>query len=345
MRSVVYLSTLAAFQLAAADQVGYFEANDCADPSGFASCYDDADEWWADCINENCEGQNIDCHNACECARQGAYTRCAAVSCWNMVYSCEYQLQVTDQINSCVNPNLDGIPFWPAPDNAAGRCSCSIGDLTTAQVLASEVLASCGDGVDPFTQSPDEIKSYGMGCLCCGWSGWLSSLDSFCPQLDPAELEMDNIEQFVAENITGVDWRNCQQWLSQYDCAAEFGYPSNIKAYYGPGDIPSGGTETLHNIGALTTPVSETITFTIGNDLYPVTAVSKDAHVPTSSSESDDTNNSHSTGSTADKSEESSADQTTEGGATPTDAAAHQAVVSKISLAFVVAILGLIYIL
>ncbi|KAL4974674.1 hypothetical protein BDW66DRAFT_81877 [Aspergillus desertorum] len=119
----------------------------------------------------------------------------------------------------------------------------------------------------------------------------LSSLDSFCPQLDPAELEMDNAEQFVAENITSIDWGNCQQWLSQYDCAADFGYPSNIKAYYGPGDVPEGGTETLHNIGALTTPVSETVTFTVGNELYPVTAVSTDAHVPTSSSESEENNN------------------------------------------------------
>jgi hypothetical protein len=31
----------------------YFESNDCADPSGFASCYEEVDSAWTDCINNN----------------------------------------------------------------------------------------------------------------------------------------------------------------------------------------------------------------------------------------------------------------------------------------------------
>jgi hypothetical protein len=85
MRSNLYVFALAAARLAIAKQVGYFQAENCAAPSDFESCYADADEWLADCINENCDALGIDCHNACECARQGAYTRCATSYCWNMV--------------------------------------------------------------------------------------------------------------------------------------------------------------------------------------------------------------------------------------------------------------------
>ncbi|KAL4899361.1 hypothetical protein BDW74DRAFT_115674 [Aspergillus multicolor] len=352
MRSTIYLLSLAALRLTVAEQVGYFNSDDCADPSGFASCYDDADEWYADCINENCEGLGVDCHNACEYARQGAYTRCAASSCWNKVYSCEYQQQASDYVSSAVNPDTENIPFWPAPDNAAGRCSCPIGKVTTAQVLLNEGMESCGDLADPFNQTPDEIESIGMGCLCCGWSSWLSTLDSFCPRLDPAELGMDGLEQFVQDNVAGFDWSTCQQWLNQYDCAADFGFPANIETYYGPGNIPEGGSETLSNIGALTTPVSETVTFTIGTQLFPVTAVSTDASVPTGSSDNDDSSDSTSTTSsdgasqtTADGSEETSADQTTDAGPTPTDAGVHAVAISKSLLALVIAILGVTYVL
>ncbi|RDW72747.1 uncharacterized protein DSM5745_07919 [Aspergillus mulundensis] len=351
MRSTIYLGFLAALRLTAADQVGYFNSDDCADPSGFASCYEDADEWYADCINENCLGLGKDCHDACEYARQGAYTRCAATSCWNMVYSCEYQQQASDYVTSAIDPDLDSIPFWPAPDKAAGRCSCPIGDVTTAQVLMNEGIESCGDYADPFSLSADQIESIGMGCLCCGWSGWLSSLDSFCPRLNPAELGLDGLEQFVQDNVPGFDWSTCQQWLDQYDCVADFGYPASIQTYYGPGNIPEGGTETLSNIGALTTPVSETVTFTIGSQLFPVTAVSTDASVPTGSSDSndssdnDDSSSNEASQTTADSSQETSVDQTTEAGPAPTDAAIHQVAVSKSLLALVAVILGVIYIL
>ncbi|KAL5341363.1 hypothetical protein BJX70DRAFT_358605 [Aspergillus crustosus] len=62
-----YLLCLVAVPLAVAEQVGYFDSEDCADPSGFASCYSDTDSAYNDCINDNCEGLNSDCHNACAC--------------------------------------------------------------------------------------------------------------------------------------------------------------------------------------------------------------------------------------------------------------------------------------
>ncbi|KAL2819305.1 hypothetical protein BDW59DRAFT_122798 [Aspergillus cavernicola] len=347
MRLYSYLFVFAAMPVSLADQVGYFDSNSCADPSGFVSCYEDTDEWYADCINNNCEGLNSDCYDACECVRQGAYTRCAAGSCWNMVYSCEYQVQGSDNINSCRNPDLDQVPFWPAPDNADGRCSCSVGKVTTAQVLTNEVIAQCGDSADPFSQSPEEIESYGMACLCCGLSGLLSSLDAFCPRLDPAELEMDGLEQFLIDSLPSVEWAQCDQYMTGYDCAADFGYPSNIQTYYGPGEIPEGGTETLRNIGALTSPVSATVTFTGGGYTSAVTATSTDGAVPTGSDDSDDSSESSESSDTDSDNTQTDSDneQTTGAGDTPGDMAVHQMAISPILLASVAAILGVVYIL
>jgi hypothetical protein len=193
MRSNLYILALAAARLAVAKQVGYFQAENCAAPSDFESCYSDADEWLSDCINENCDALGVDCHNACECAKQEAYTRCATSFCWNMVradkglnacylangnrlqvYSCEYQLQVSDVMSSCLNPDVNSIPFWPPPENANGRCNCNIGKISRAQVIVNEAVGSCDDFVDAFNMTPDQIEIIGNACLCCGLSGLLS---------------------------------------------------------------------------------------------------------------------------------------------------------------------------
>ncbi|EAW11697.1 uncharacterized protein ACLA_093960 [Aspergillus clavatus NRRL 1] len=350
MHPRLYCLLFAGARLSLAAQVGYFDSTKCADASGFATCYDDADEWWADCINKNCAGQNIDCHNACECVRQGAYTRCAVSSCWNMVYSCEYQLQVADKMDSCIKPDLDQTPFWPPPDNANGRCSCNIGKITTAQVLTNEVVAWCGDLVDPFTQSSSEIESIGKACLCCGYSGLLSSLASFCPKLDPAELKMDGLEQLLANHTSSLDWNKCAQYMSGHDCAADFKYPSSIEKYYGPGQIPKGGTETLHNINALTTPVSATVTFTMGTLLLPVTAVSTSPLMPTASS--DNGKSSDSSKSSDSNNDNKDSTQGNSGGeqATPTqntkgNTAVHQIATHPLLVLAVVIRLGIVWLL
>ncbi|KAL4936790.1 hypothetical protein BDV06DRAFT_85420 [Aspergillus oleicola] len=359
MRSTLYFFGLVTAQLIVAEQVGYFESDDCADPDGFASCYDDADSWYNDCINDNCEGQNVDCQNSCEYARQGSYTRCQVGHCWNMVYTCEYQLQAADSVNSGINPDLHRVPFFPAPDNANGRCSCSIGHIVETQVQVNEVISQCGDAVDPFSQSADDIEAFGKGCLCCGISGLLSTLDAFCPKLDPTELEMDDYEQTLSDSLPSIDWPNCKEWLNQYDCAADFGFPTQI-SYYGPSAIPTGGTETLYNIEALTTPVSETVTFTIGGTLFPITAVSTDSSsVPTDLSNGDGigSDNSSSGNSSNDNGSDNNSNESAGGsqsdsdngdsssGDVPEDAANRQSAVSSTLFLFVAATLGLAYIL
>ncbi|KAL3490696.1 hypothetical protein BJX62DRAFT_237813 [Aspergillus germanicus] len=356
MRSNLYIFALAAARLAVANQVGYFQAENCAAPSDFESCYGDADEWLSDCINENCDALGVDCHNACECARQEAYTRCATSFCWNMVYSCEYQLQVSDVMSSCLNPDVNSIPFWPPPQYANGRCNCNIGKISRAQVIVNEAVGSCDDFVDAFTMTPDQIESIGNACLCCGLSGFLSPFYSFCPKLDPAELELEGFESAMDELLPNLKWTQCSSWMNGYDCAADFGYPSDVETYFGPGEFPADGTETLRNIGALTTPVSATATFVIaGEDVY-VTAVSTDAAVPTGSSDSDDTdessdssdsnnssNNIDSSDSSSDSSQSGSDDeQQSNSDETPEDAAVRGMGISAMLAGFAVAIAGLL---
>ncbi|KAL4951944.1 hypothetical protein BDW69DRAFT_201077 [Aspergillus filifer] len=356
MRSCLYFLALAAAPLIAAEQVGYFESEDCADPDGFVSCYEDADSWYNDCMKDNCEGQNIDCQNSCEYAKQGSYTRCQVAHCWNMVYTCEYQLQAADSVNSGINPDLERVPFFPPPDNANGRCSCNIGNFVQTQVQVNEVISQCGDAADPFSQSADEIEAFGMGCLCCGVSGMLSILDSTCPKLDPAELEAEDYEQILVESLPGIDWPSCQEWLNQYDCAADFGFPTQISSYYGPGSIPTGGTETFYNIGALTTPVSKTVTFTIAGTVLPVTAVSTDSSsAPTdlsngdgNGSDSSDNNASDSNSSNdSDNSDESDSNSQADSNSedVPEDAAVRPGVMSVTLALFVAGTLELAYIL
>lgn len=277
-------------------------------------------------------------------------------------------MQATDNINSCLNPDLDDIPFWPAPDNADGRCSCPIGRVTTAQVLSNQVIAQCGNNADPFSQTPEEIEAYGMACLCCGVSGFLSryrrpsptcsilliatSLPSICPKLNPAELSMDVLEDVIIENMPAPKWTECGQWMSGYDCA-DFGLPSDIRTFYAPGQVPEGGTETLNNIGSLQTPASDVVTFTIGGDLFPVTAVSTNIPVPTGSretSEHGNNSNDNSSGGSSGSDVETDSSENTEDGDNGSskeqaDSGIHQMSVNPASLFMALAVSTIAYML
>jgi hypothetical protein len=147
--------------------------------------------------------------------------------------------------------------------------------------------------------------------------------------------------------------------MNGYDCAADFGYPADVETYFGPGEFPADGTETLRNIGALTTPVSPTATFVIAGEEVYITAVSTDAAVPTGSSDSDDTDENsdssnsndsndssdtnHSSDSSSDNSQ-SGADDEPESNSdeTPEDAAVRGMGVSAMLAGFAVAIAGLL---
>lgn len=84
-------------------------------------------------------------------------------------------------IESCETPDLDSIPFWPAPDNAPGGCSCAVGKVDKIANEATQILEKqCGIKA---SESTDKIEE----CMCCGISAMLSRL-VFCANPSDAEL-------------------------------------------------------------------------------------------------------------------------------------------------------------
>ncbi|OGM42327.1 hypothetical protein ABOM_007886 [Aspergillus bombycis] len=294
----VYLASFAT--LAAAKQVGYFQSSDCVDSSGFESCYQNADQAFASCVNNNCAGGNkactescngdpacvqskcpdlgIDCINACECVKNTDYIECTATSCWNQVYSCEYQKTAYDLLDSCVNTTIDAVPFFPPPDNAPAGCSCNLGRVAEVQKVAENAMQTCADNITPDSDS-EQVIVYGFTCGCCGQSSYLSSIWDVCPNTIPALLGADFVYQALVENS---DWNQCGPYLDYDTCTADLGF-SNQTKFHGPGKLPANGTETLYNTGGvISTPVSgNTFTWTIHDSPRPITAAATNKAVPT----------------------------------------------------------------
>ncbi|CAI7645839.1 unnamed protein product [Penicillium glandicola] len=302
------LLALAAFSsLSLAKEVGYFESSSCADAKGFETCYENVDTNYANCVNNNCAGGSqscynscggstscmnqkcpglgIDCINACECERSALQIDCVGQSCWNEVYSCEYQSTVWDFLNICVNPNRDGLPYWPTPDDAPDSCSCNLGQIDQKEHLIVNQMTECSNNntnLEGMTDT-DEMVEYGQACLCCGYSAIISAIWDTCPGTKPSLLGADD---WFAGALTPGHWEECGPYLEAYDCAGDLGYgradAGGISNFYLPSSMPTNGTKTMSNVdGVVSTPVSgDTFTWTFGSSvLHAVTASSADATV------------------------------------------------------------------
>ncbi|RAL10728.1 uncharacterized protein BO97DRAFT_479076 [Aspergillus homomorphus CBS 101889] len=279
-------------------QVGYFESSNCAAPSALESCYSEADDYYARCVNENCAGGSeecynscggnascmqskcpnlgIDCINVCGCVKTSREVDCAASACWNQVYSCEYQETVQTLFDLCPSVNKTQLPFWPPPDNAPGGCSCNLGKLYDRELSIVDQATECANNMTNLDQlsSARDIADYGRACLCCSKSALLSSIWDVCPNTQPALLGADELYSAVIAR----DWDMCGTFLENYDCAGTlgFGAPSagNVTQFYKPGHLPANGTETLSNTGGvISTPISSTFTWTLLSVEHPVTAM------------------------------------------------------------------------
>lgn len=74
-------------------------ADQCADASGYNSCYQQALSSAQTCYQQNCEGEgtctsendctssNPDCVSDCSCIAYSDMIQCAVTHCWNQVYS------------------------------------------------------------------------------------------------------------------------------------------------------------------------------------------------------------------------------------------------------------------
>ncbi|KAJ5100590.1 hypothetical protein N7456_006642, partial [Penicillium angulare] len=286
-----------------AEAVGYFDDTSiCVDPKGLAKCYEDSTSWYSNCISENCAGGGdacskscngdptcmvqkcpnlgVDCISACGCVKTVNDIDCIASSCWNQVYSCEYQRTVEDILNLCVKPNLDGIPFWPPPDGAKAGCSCQLGKVDKKEQLISAQLEKCANNMTNLNQmsTVDEMTDYSTACTCCTQSAIVSTIWDTCPNTDPSDLAIDDwYTAFLEPN----DWESCGKYIDAYDCAGDLGFGAesagDTTTFYKPDGLPKNGTESMYNTGALSTPVSgATFTWTFASEAHVVTAMSTD---------------------------------------------------------------------
>ncbi|RYP88464.1 hypothetical protein DL770_004628 [Monosporascus sp. CRB-9-2] len=266
LASLVLAASLAASPVAWAAKVGYFESKDCVDRSGMEQCYEEADEAWTDCINENCKDQNIDCHNVCSCIQTMDMIDCAGRHCWNQVYSCEYQLTAGDIGTFCLNPKFDAIPFYPPPDNAPGSCSCNMGKIITSLYRSLDELDTCG--------------AHGEEIVGQFWE--------VCPNTDPSLLGADEIYQSLV--VQDENWPQCAEYMEAFPCGSTLGFTppggDDSGPFYEPGNFPPNGTATTSNIaGSITSPVSGAkYTWTYNSIPRTVTVVSADS-MPTATGE------------------------------------------------------------
>lgn len=83
-------------------------------------------------------------------------------------YSCEYQYLVSAyKLQRTVD---EQIPFYPAPDNAPGGCSCNLGEVeTNATASVAKVQSTCHQYVTSI--GTDDL----LTCQCCAWSASVSA--------------------------------------------------------------------------------------------------------------------------------------------------------------------------
>jgi hypothetical protein len=78
----------------------------------------------------------------------------------SQVYGCEYQATAI-LISPLIQSSGGAIPFYPAPDNAPGVCSCNVGKLFENFTAAIKQAPKACD---------QNLAGDIQGCNCCTWS-------------------------------------------------------------------------------------------------------------------------------------------------------------------------------
>ncbi|EPS25988.1 hypothetical protein PDE_00924 [Penicillium oxalicum 114-2] len=265
-------------------------ASECVAQSVFSDCNRNVANKWQSCV-KGCNG-NGNCLVDCGCTAHQEYINCMAQSCWNQVYSCEYQLFVQQYFAVCPTAS-EPIPFWPAPDNAANRCSCNLGKVLANTLSARNDQLNCASkianqagnipDISNINNLPDSISNIvqtATECACCGASASLSAAWQICPDTRPTLAGADLWPLFFPDNypnlypsIPNFAWSTCDSTLSQTNCR-DLGFSDSNDKFYKPGDFPRNGTQTLRNVaGTVTAPPSGTVlTWSQASATYTVTA-------------------------------------------------------------------------
>ncbi|KAI1252378.1 hypothetical protein MGN70_006953 [Eutypa lata] len=117
--------------------------------------------------------------------------------------SCEYQETAGDIATYCLNPDLEGIPFYPPPDDAPGACSCNLGKLLTSIYQTSAETESCGANGEEIVSgltSNDEIQTFSEACICCSQSATQSAADATPPPTSAGEANEDGNDDESSED-------------------------------------------------------------------------------------------------------------------------------------------------
>ncbi|EPS28532.1 hypothetical protein PDE_03478 [Penicillium oxalicum 114-2] len=223
------------------------------------SCYD-ACRGDAMCMDRECPSLGVECINSCGCVKAIDRIDCVASSCWNQVYSCEYQKSAQDVMNLCLGFDMPSLPFWPTPSDAPGGCSCNLGNVTRQETLISSHLAECRKNQTNLDQFHSQ-----------------EAIWNTCPNTIPSEIGADYwYDSFLKPN----HWDECASYLETHDCAHELGYSAEsaggTNTFYKPGKLPQNGTQSLFNTGqTLSTPASgASFTWTDGSLIHAITAAS-----------------------------------------------------------------------
>ncbi|KAE9366568.1 hypothetical protein N431DRAFT_515018 [Stipitochalara longipes BDJ] len=106
----------------------------CGGTKGFLSCYGTQASkgvtYLDNCANNNKEGTTAyqSCTNEYTGLWLASNVGCWLESCWNQVYSCEYQLTAMSYFDGAISGGLTQsavVPFYPAPDEASAGACCS----------------------------------------------------------------------------------------------------------------------------------------------------------------------------------------------------------------------------
>lgn len=238
-------------------------ATGCVDTSGMTNCLGTAQTKFDACMSA--AGGDDEIVIACQWTQWVDQMLCYQSSCWNKIYSCEYQYLVSEYLEQQTVSAT--IPYYPAPDNAPGGCSCNLGELFNNVTLN---VNAAGSGCSKYVDGTSDNLYI---CECCGWSAAVSAFYGICPGTSPDGLAISALDVQAAnfEKMTG----SCAGLTA--DICAQFGfYSADNGTFLDPTALPAAGTNALSTTAgpsSLTSPpAGETITWTLASQTFTVTA-------------------------------------------------------------------------
>ncbi|KAG9725170.1 hypothetical protein KCU73_g13239, partial [Aureobasidium melanogenum] len=184
------------------------------------------------------------------------------------------------------------LPFYPAPADAAGECSCNLQTVRDRSESVFEGFQTCLQKVheeDGDVDDDDDQYSY-LGkpapqCNCCIYGALAAELWDTCPSQDPGYIALDTVKQLYIDTALiggNITLAQCPSILANqsFSCT-DYGftnYGKNASDYAKPTPLHS-ATGTWSDVnGILTSPVSgPTYTWTAWNTTFTITAASVEA--------------------------------------------------------------------